>query len=111
MYGDAVQHVDAVEMIATPGTFTCRIDARREDSHVVGDCLVQFGYARAARARTVRGMAVRGFSDARDHSTFLLNWGNVTSISSLVTFVVGPEGEGIAFEEKAMGHFERKLVD
>jgi len=40
-------------------------------------------------------------------TTFLLDWGNVTSIPGQTTFVVGPDGVATGFENEELGRFER----
>lgn len=42
-----------------------------------------------------------------NHTTFLLDWGNVTSIPGQSTFVVGPAGVATGFENADLGRFER----
>ncbi len=42
-----------------------------------------------------------------NHNTFLLDWSDVTSIPGQTTFVVGPEGIAIGFEDEVLGHFDR----
>lgn len=42
-----------------------------------------------------------------NHTTFLLDWGNVTSIPGQTTFVVGPDGVATGFENADLGRFER----
>ena len=39
--------------------------------------------------------------------TFLLDWGDVTSVPDPTTFVIGPDGIAIAFENESLGHFDR----
>ncbi len=41
------------------------------------------------------------------HTTFLLDWGNVTSIPGQTTFVVGPDGVATGFDNEDLGRFER----
>ncbi|MDQ3655884.1 MAG: DUF3471 domain-containing protein [Chloroflexota bacterium] len=42
-----------------------------------------------------------------NHNTFLLDWGNVTSIPAPTTFVVGPDGVATGFGNEDLGRFER----
>jgi hypothetical protein len=42
-----------------------------------------------------------------NHNTFLLDWGNVTSIPSQTTFIVGPDGVAVGFDIEDLGHFDR----
>ncbi|MBA3276825.1 MAG: serine hydrolase [Chloroflexia bacterium] len=42
-----------------------------------------------------------------NHTTFLLDWGTVTSIPGETTFIVGPGGIAIGFENEDLGRFER----
>jgi CubicO group peptidase (beta-lactamase class C family) len=39
--------------------------------------------------------------------TFLLDWGDVTSVPDPTTFVIGPDGIAFAFENESLGHFDR----
>lgn len=41
------------------------------------------------------------------HTTFLLDWGSVTSIPSQTTFILGPDGLAVGFENEDLGRFER----
>lgn len=42
-----------------------------------------------------------------NHTTFLLDWGKVTSIPGETTFVVGPDGVATGFDNEDLGRFER----
>ncbi len=42
-----------------------------------------------------------------DHNTFLLDWNEVTLIPSETTFVIGPDGVAVEFENEVLGPFER----
>jgi CubicO group peptidase (beta-lactamase class C family) len=45
------------------------------------------------------------------HDTFLLDWGNVTSIPSQMTFTVGPDGLAVGFDHEELGRFERVITE
>lgn len=44
-----------------------------------------------------------------NHTTFLLDWGKVTSIPGETTFIIGPDGFAVAFDNEDLGRFERVM--
>lgn len=45
-----------------------------------------------------------------NHNTFLLDWGSVTMLPAQPTFVVGPDGLAVAFDDGDLGRFMRVPV-
>jgi CubicO group peptidase (beta-lactamase class C family) len=42
-----------------------------------------------------------------NHNTFLVDWNSVTSIPDENTFIIGPDGTAIGFDNESLGHFDR----
>jgi CubicO group peptidase (beta-lactamase class C family) len=42
-----------------------------------------------------------------NRDTFLLDWGTVTNVPDPTTFIVGPDGIAVAFENEGLGRFDR----